>query len=197
MFRQGSVVAEDDVHHQDGIADVHVAVAVYVRPCHVVLRHVAKDDVHQHDDIADVHVSVAIHVAEEVSGYPLRRDGHVLIGHGECPTVGIVAAEGAGVGRVCLLVAFWSFACGITQRESHVVAVASVIYIIIQNAFAIAGDAADTILSGGAAKTESDVLARRDGASLFALDGAEGCGVVVVGDGVGVAVAPLAETTGG
>ncbi|MBO4315967.1 MAG: hypothetical protein J5867_08420, partial [Prevotella sp.] len=64
---------------------------------------------------------------------------------------------------------------------------------MLDAAVVISGNAADGV-GGRRAVPEGyvldgDVLARGDGASLFALCGAEGAGVVAVGDGIGLAVA--------
>ena len=111
-------------------------------------------------------------------------DGDVGIGHGQGIAVGVVAGEGAAAGGVGAAVAF---ALGVGERQAHLVFVASVEHIAVFQAFQlrlailIGGDAADGVLGRRTAEGDGDILARRDGAGLLALGGAQQAGVVAVG----------------
>ena len=141
-------------------------------------------------------VLLAVHVqVEDGIGQEFKRCAylHVRIGHGE--GVGIVrASERAASGSVTVKAE--AFRRSVAKREAHLVAVASVEHIAVFQAgqlrfvfIFIGGDAGCFVLGWRTAETLGDVLVRRDAVHLRALRGAEGAGVVAVGDGVCVAVA--------
>ena len=111
-------------------------------------------------------------------------DGHVGVGHGECGAV-----EGACAGGVGVLVALGC--AGVAEGEAHFVATAVVEGLAaLQASDAVCSDAADGVIRSVAGEGDSvdgNILACGDGVGGLDLGGAEGLGVVAVGDGGAVA----------
>ena len=181
-------VAEDEVHVAvDGDGVVEGDVATYEVPrilsilAEAVLSAVEGDGAGNLLRAVGVDVSDVVGLAVAAQG---SVDGHVLIGHSE--RIGILlAAQRTSCSSV--LIEGISSLVAVAQRQAHLVAAASVIYVIILDARRVSCDATDAVFGTCTETVDGHILTCRDAMACLALRVAEGLGVVAVGDGGAVA----------
>ena len=107
------------------------------------------------------------------------RDQHIAIGHRECVRV-VLARKGAGIDMEAF--AFKAIFKDVAEGEAHDIALAGIEHVVVLNADAVRRDAADGVFGSGASILHRDILPGDDATGLLTLRGAEGLGVVAVGD---------------